>query len=69
MGGFILPREILVTADSKGAFFGTLPPRLRGAEPPGGKKVRKERRRTAVVPSDNFYGITTTLRDVCESTD
>ena len=23
MGGFILPREIVATADSKGAFFGT----------------------------------------------
>ena len=41
MGFAEIPREIIVTADSKGAFFGTLPPRLRGAEPPGGKKVRK----------------------------
>ena len=30
-------------------------------DPPGGKKVRKGRRRTAVVPSDDFYGITTAI--------
>ena len=38
-------------------------------DPPGGKKVRKEWRRTAVAPSDDFYGITTAVRYVCESTD
>ena len=38
---FHIPTGIPCATAGKGAFFGTLPPRLRGAEPPGGKKVRK----------------------------
>ena len=40
---FHIPTGVYCATAGKGAFFGTLPPRLRGAEPPGGKKVRKNK--------------------------
>ena len=47
----------------KGTFFGTF------FHARAERKYENERRRTAVVPSDDFYGITTAVLFVCESTD
>ena len=59
MGGFILPREILVTADVLRSFLWYFLS-IRRAE----RKYEKERRRTAVVPSDNFSAL---LQPYCMS--